>query len=656
MCGIAGVWATRGTSHPGELSEIVARMTHAMTHRGPDGSGMWADHERGLVLGHRRLAVVDLAETGRQPMTSANGRWTITFNGELYEDSELRRVLEADGTRFRGRSDTEVLVEAIAHFGLRETIDRIDGMYAFAVWDAERHELHLVRDRFGEKPLCYGTVGGRFVFASDTAAVRAGFPHGLSIDPEAVYRFLELRAVPSPLSIHRELRKVPAGHGVTVGTDGGVTRWCHWDLWEAAQAGYDDPLVVQPEEAAEQLHAVMQRSVSARLRADVPVGVFLSGGVDSSLVAAVAAEVTNHPVKTFTIGFDDARYDESVHAATVARSLGTEHCGLRLSPAEALRVVPSLVDIYDEPFADSSQLPTHLVSKLAGEQVTVALSGDGADELFGGYNRHQRLPQVWRRLQHVPVGARGVLARCLLWPPPSAVEAVVARLPASRRIRQPALKLQKLARAIGATDGAELYRSTLRLWDPPPVPSTAPPLHVFNGLLPYAHQLLLADTGGYLEHDILAKVDRASMAVGLEVRAPYLAAEVVQFALRLPLHQRLNHRETKLPLRRLLHDLVPDTTWDRPKTGFGIPLGEWLAGPLAGWANDHLHSGVLDQVGIDRTRVMRTWAEAQRQPDTLAPYLIWDVIMLSAFLQRHSGTQPGHQSPEPVRDNSDVPT
>ncbi len=632
MCGIAGLWDQHARlSEQGRVTAVRA-MTDAMTRRGPDAEGVWSG-ESGIVLGHRRLAVVELSEAGAQPMTTRSGRWTIVFNGEIYNHRLLRGRL-ADHA-LRGGSDTEVLIELIELLGLEATLHLVDGMFAFAAWDARDRRLHLARDRFGEKPLVYCRRDGVVSFASDVRTLREARLGPFVVDPEAIHRFLEFRMIPAPLTVYRDVRKVMPGSIISFDTAGRRTETRYFNPWTEAERLGNDPILESPQAIADRVEAVLGDTIAAQLCADVPVGVFLSGGIDSTLVTALAQSRSTTSVRTFTIGLDEAGFDESDWARKVAAHLGTDHTELIVKPPEAMAAIERVIAAYDEPFADSSQLPTLLVSELARQSVTVALGGDGGDEMFGGYNRHVWLPKLWSRLDRVPLGARKVAGRMVGGISPRALAKGAGLIPRLRDQRILEIKLAKLTRMTDADSLMELRRRAVSHWLNPAeitgldLPPWLPP--GWNPRLGVQESLLVADLAEYLPDEILPKVDRASMYPSLEVRAPYLGRDVFELAYRLPIGQRIRDGVTKAPLRDVLARHVPREMWERPKSGFGIPLGQWMAGPLRGWVDEHLHSPALTGLGLDMQPVFAAWSEAQRAPNTDQPYLVWDLVMLAAW-------------------------
>lgn len=645
MCGIAGLL---GPSAGDE--RLLEAMATPIRHRGPDAGGAWSDSAAGIGLAHRRLSIVDLSPHGAQPMASSNGRFVLSYNGEIYNHRELRAELEAANAApaggWRGHSDTETLAEGIAHWGLQGTLERAAGMFAIALWNRETRTLSLVRDRFGEKPLYYGWIGKDLAFASELKAIRAlpGFVG--EIDRQAVAGLCARAYVPAPLSIYRGIFKLPPGcilevtPGATprsappvVGEEGqGLRLNRYWDYQEVVAAGLRNPINSEAE-ALEQAEDALRRAISDQAVADVPVGAFLSGGFDSSTVVALYQQVSRRSVRTYSIGFTEEGFDEAPHARAVAAHLGTEHHELYVTPREAMEVLPLLASMYDEPFADSSQIPTFLVSRFARQDVTVALTGDGGDELFGGYNRHVIGPALWKRLAPIPPGVRA-LGRPLGSLPQRWFEMLVRSGPRGTGAARIAKGLQV---ATSARSPDDVYRAFIDEWafERSPVLGASPvpgvPLSV-AGASP-AERMMLGDALGYLPDDILCKVDRASMAVSLETRVPFLDHRLAAVAARIPIGMKIADGRGKLVIRKLLDRYVPSELTDRPKAGFGIPVGEWLRGPLKGWADDLLSEERLRRGGMfDVAAIRRRYAEHQsgHRDSTVA---LWSVLMFESWLE-----------------------
>lgn len=656
MCGIAGFFDADAATEASELGAVASMMADRLAHRGPDDAGVWTDERSGMAFAHRRLAIIDLTLEGRQPMTSASGRFVVTFNGEIYNFRALRGELEGHGIRFRSHSDTEVLLEAIEHWGLAGALERVNGMFAMGLWDRNEQTLHLIRDRLGEKPLYYGWVGRNFVFASELKAFRSFPGFQAEVDRGALALLLRHKYIPAPWSIYRGVRKLPPACVLSLRARDGVATpepVPYWSARRAAERGAGEPLDLSIDDAVDQLDSLLRDSVRIRLESDVPLGAFLSGGIDSSTVVALMQAESRWPVRTFTVRLDDQAFDEADHGLAIARRLGTDHVELRVTPTEALDVIPRLPALYDEPFSDSSQIPTFLISQMARRHVTVALSGDGGDELFGGYNRHAWVDDIWRRVGWMPRPARRAGAAAIRKVPPARWDAFFTKtgrvLPKRLRQRVPGDKMHKLARALEARDAAGMYLSLVSHWpDPTSLVAGAiePPTLVTDrtrwaDLPDFTQQMMYLDAVGYLPDDILAKVDRASMGVGLEVRVPLLDHRVFEFAWRLPQSFKVRDGKGKWLLRRVLDRYVPSHLVDRPKAGFGIPLGDWLRGPLRDWAETLLGAGRLRAEGfLDAGPIRTAWAE-HLSGKRSRQYELWDVLMFQAWLEETSSDVHG---------------
>lgn len=634
MCGIAGVLDVRRAGDEAGLAALAADMATSLHHRGPDAGGVWVDPGAGLALGHRRLSIVDLSPAGAQPMVSADGRWVIAYNGEVYNADALRADLP--GIAFRGRSDTEAILEGCARWGVRATVERLIGMFAFALWDRETRTLHLVRDRLGIKPLYWGRFGPLLLFGSELKALRRHPGWEPEIDRGAVAAFLRHDYVPGPAAIWQGVAKLEPGRILTVRAGEEPRIEAYWRLEDVVRAGQADPFAGTDEEAADRLEALLADAVSRRMIADVPLGAFLSGGIDSSTVVALMQRASDRPVRTFSIGFREQGFDEAPHARAVASHLGTDHTELYVESDDARAVIPRLPAIYDEPFADVSQIPTFLVSELTRRHVTVALSGDGGDELFAGYPRYTVTSAVWRRLGRLPASARRAAGRALGAVPVPVWDAVARMAPGSAAIYGD--RVHKLAGALGG-DADDLYRRMLSRWEDAAalVPGAVEPRGAFwddgpKGWLPdLVERMQLLDTRVYLPDDILTKVDRASMAVALEARVPLLDHRVVAFAWSLPMRFKLRGGESKWLLRRVLERHVPRALFERPKMGFGVPIDAWLRGPLRDWAESLLAEDRLRADGLlDPAPIRRRWAEHLSGRRNWQ-YPLWSVLMLQAW-------------------------
>jgi len=650
MCGVAGILGESASDE-----RVVRAMSAALAHRGPDDAGAWVDPEVGVALGHRRLSIVDLSPAGHEPMLSSNGRFVLTFNGEIYNFEDLRADLEAGGLvptgGWRGHSDTEVFLEAIAAWGVEAALSKAVGMFAFGLWDRRERLLTLARDRFGEKPLYYGWAGRNFVFGSELKALRAHPRFDNPIDRRALALFASRTHIPAPLSIYRSVFKLPpaclmeitveaASRPLDVAPQAGIRDRLrlkrYWAYRDVVRRALGDPIHDEVDALAE-LERVLATSIRGQSFADVPVGAFLSGGIDSSTVVALYQQHSSIPVRTFSIGFEDAAFNEAEHAKVVAQHLGTVHHEHYVTAAEARDVIPLLPAMYDEPFADSSQIPTHLVSRFARGQVTVALTGDGGDELFGGYNRHVVTPRLWEQVQRVPRLVRAASGSSLRRLPNQFWAGAAGLL---RGGRQPhvAGKLRKvLGAAATATSLEEIHRSLVEEW-----PSGRSPVLGGDGApLPFdleleapdAVRMMYWDAVSYLPDDILCKVDRASMAVALETRVPFLDHRVAEVAARIPLTLKIREGRGKFILRRLLDRHVPSSLVDRPKAGFAVPVGQWIKGPLRGWAEDLLDPRAMRADGwFDAQMISDRWRHhlTGRQDSTAA---IWAVLMFQSWLR-----------------------
>jgi asparagine synthase (glutamine-hydrolysing) len=672
MCGIAGIVSAKGVDR-----RLLERMTDAVSHRGPDDVGLWIDAEAGVGLGHRRLAIVDLSPAGHQPMLSADGRFVLTFNGEIYNHAEMRAELEASGAvpegGWRGHSDHEVFLQGIVIWGLKEALRRSAGMFAFALWDRRERTLSLVRDRFGEKPLYYGWAGRDLVFGSELKALRVHPQFDRAIDRRALRLLAARTYIPAPLSIYQGVFKLPPASVLTISADAAATPFSHppregrsegvtlehyWSYRDVVREGLDQPIDDEAE-ALEELERTLARAIAGQSMADVPVGAFLSGGVDSSTICALYQKYSSVPIRTFSIGFEAAGFNEAEDAKRVAAHLGTIHDERYVTVREAREVIPLLPQMYDEPFADSSQIPTHLVSRFAREQVTVALTGDGGDELFAGYNRHFAAPRLWQQLRRLPQPIRAAgspLSRL-----PSRLWTDLAGLLPGRH--QPHLggKIQKGLRLAASADSFDdVYLSFLDEWSHEPSPvlggDDGAPGFDLDGAAdtPDAVRMMYCDAVSYLPDDILAKVDRASMAVALETRVPFLDHRVAELAARIPLGLKIQGGRGKHVVRQLLYGLVPREIIDRPKAGFGVPVGEWIKGPLRSWAEDLLDPNLLrSQDWFDVDLVRSRWqAHLSGQRDSTPA--LWAILMFQSWLAAESQEVARAQVQDPVSSTASV--
>ncbi len=645
MCGITG-FVTTASQLESDLKQQVATMADGIRHRGPDSMGVWADAAEGVALGHRRLAIVDLSPQGAQPMVSACGRYTMVYNGEIYNHGALRA--ELGSLSWRGHSDSETMLACFTRWGFVDTLPKLVGMFAMAVWDQQERRLLLARDRMGEKPLYVGHLPcGDFVFASELKALRAHPRWHGTINRDAITLLLRHNCIPAPHSIYQGIRKMPPAQWLSLDASGQTTNGSYWDLRQVAAPSQRAVASSRTDaQAIDTLDTLLSDAVRGQMMADVPLGAFLSGGVDSSTIVALMARESTQKVRTFAIGFDESGFDEAVHAKAVAQHLGTDHTELYVSAQQALDVIPKLPTLYDEPFADSSQIPTYLVCAMARQHVTVALSGDGGDELFAGYTRYKVAQDLWGKLRKIPLALRKTMATGVLAVPPhlwqTLLGAAMAVLPAHKRLPNAGDKLHKFAATVlAAPDASAMYRALVSHWDHPASvvlgaqePNTL--LHdttLQDLLADPVERMSLTDQMTYLPDDILVKVDRAGMGVSLEARIPMLDHRVVAFAWQLPLHQKLRDGHSKWILRQLLYRHVPRHLIERPKQGFAIPLAQWLRGPLRAWAEDLLSEARLQREGYFNVKAVRhTWQDHVSGRRNWQ-YLLWDVLMFQAWLQ-----------------------
>lgn len=650
MCGFSGFF--QGQTNLASLADSIERMTSRITHRGPDDSGAWFDEGLGLALGHRRLSVLDLSPAGHQPMRSACGRYVIAFNGEIYNHLALRKQLAERGGApdWRGHADTETLLACFAAWGIDKTLRATVGMFALALFDRHERVLTLARDRMGEKPLYYGWQGNTLLFGSELKALKAHPEFRGEVDRDALTLLLRHNCIPAPFTIYRGISKLMPGYVLNVPLDGFACTSAaeprpYWRLNDAVEQGIRNPFAGSEDEAVSLLQGQLSESIADQMLADVPLGAFLSGGIDSSTIVALMQAQSQRPIRTFTIGFDESGYDEAAHAKAVAAHLGTDHTELYVRPEDALELIPKLPAIYCEPFSDSSQIPTFLVSQLARQHVTVALSGDGGDELFGGYNRYLSARKVWGGMQRLPRSARHAAARLLHALSPSTWDRVfeLAKplMPKRLHLATPGDKAHKLADVLSLSDSHAFFRQLTSHWkDPASVvigareprtlltnPSAWPETDCFE------HWMMAMDAQTYMADDILVKVDRAAMANSLETRVPMLDHRVVELAWRMPIGLKIRDGQGKWLLRQLLYRHVPKELIERPKMGFGIPLHVWLRGPLRDWADDLLDERKMREEGFFRPEsIRRIWDEHVSGRRNWQHHL-WDVLMFQAWLR-----------------------
>ena len=647
MCGITGFWDFSHRLTIEEADAAIRNMSDRLRHRGPDDEGWWANVADGIHLGHRRLSIIDLSPQGHQPMLSSDGRYVIVFNGEIYNFLELRAALESRGHRFRGHSDTEVMLASFTEWGITDAVTRFNGMFAFAVWDQREHTLYLVRDRLGEKPLYYGWVNGTFFFSSEIKALYVHPDFHAKIDRAALALYLCHLYVPAPHSIYEGISKLLPGCVLKVcDPNSALVPAPYWSLYETAKRGYEQPFQGTEEDAVTQLDELLLDAVRMRLIADVPVGAFLSGGLDSSLIVSLMQKVSERPVKTFSIGVHDDAYNEAEYAKHVARHLGTEHTELYVTPEDALGVIHLLPTIYDEPFCDSSQIPTFLVSRLARQHVKVSLSGDGGDELFCGYQRYWQTPDAWKKIGWMPHSLRSVLSRSLKSISPHHWNRVgdVISPTSSLKLGD---KLHKFASLLLAKDDDHLYRYMISLfwyWNDASVVlgqgtnslAQLEPHYPALSSLDFVQRMMYFDATFFLPDDILVKLDRASMSVSLESRVPLLDHRVVEFAWRLPLAMKIRNGESKWLLRQLLYRYVPRDLVERPKRGFGIPIATWLRGPLREWAESLLSEQRLMREGIFNPKPIRKKWDEFIGGERNWHYDLWAILMFEAWLEQRA--------------------
>jgi asparagine synthase (glutamine-hydrolysing) len=654
MCGLVGFLGGAVGADEGDM--LLRSISDKIIHRGPDDAGVWWDSEQRIGLGHRRLSIVDLSPAGHQPMSSARGRYVIAFNGEIYNHLDLREELEKiqlslpivkrGGLEWRGHSDTETLLAGIEFWGLEETLKKSIGMFAIALWDKKTRTLSLARDRIGEKPMYYGWQGqGKsrtFLFGSELKALKAHPAFAADIDRGALCLLLRHNYIPAPYSIYQGIAKLEPGCLLTVSLEHPEHRiWKYWDTVEVARTGVAKPFDGTPEQAVDALEKLAKDAVRQQMMADVPLGAFLSGGVDSSAVVALMQTQSKRPVKTFTIGFNEKGYNEAVYAKAVAAHLGTDHTELYVTPEQAMEVIPKLPSLYCEPFADSSQIPTFLVSQLAKQHVTVSLSGDAGDELFCGYNRYQLTASLWGRISTVPLPIRKLAAKGIAAISPAVWDSLGRMIPGSAKWNTIGDKLHKGAGVLSSRSVDELYLGMVSLAQTPVdyvIGGVEPPTHLTGlrpelGKLKTVERMMALDSISYLPDDILVKVDRAGMGVSLEGRVPFLDHRIVEFAWSLPLEYKLRDGQTKWPLRQVLYRHVPRELIDRPKMGFGVPLQDWLRGPLRNWAEDLLSEERLQREGyFYPTLIRQMWTEhLSGRRNWMA--LLWNVLMFQAWLE-----------------------
>ncbi len=645
MCGIAGFIESKITRNNESLQHIAQQMGKAIYHRGPDDYGEWSDAQHGVSLSHRRLSIIDLTKEGHQPMHSASERYVIVFNGEIYNFQEIKKDLNV---HWHGHSDTEVILAAIEAYGLDKSLQLFNGMFAFALWDKKEKTLTLARDRVGEKPLYYGLQNDTFLFASELRALKKHPSWNGEINREALALLVQYNYIPAPHSIYEDICKLEPAHYLVYSLDGKIQQKCYWDIKQVAQNGLENPLAIGTNDAVKLLDEKLKRAVSLRMISDVPLGAFLSGGIDSSTVVSLMQSVSKTPVKTFSIGFNEAGYNEAHHAKLVAKHLGTEHTELYVNPSDALDIIPKLPTLYDEPFADSSQIPTFLVSQMAREHVTVALSGDGGDELFAGYNRYFWVENIWKKVGMLPTPLRNISAKLITSIPVHLWDGLLNNLlklaPKQYRFAHPGDKIHKTAGLIAEASPDDMYHYLVTMWkNPEDIVKThkAPLNHNFAGNLPSAlsdatitERMMYQDMIGYLPGDILTKVDRAAMGVSLESRIPLLDHELIEFSWQVPLSMKINEGKGKWLLREVLYQYVPKELIERPKAGFAIPIGTWLRGELRDWSEALLDEKRLEKEGYFNPAPIRKCWEEHLSGKRNWQYHLWGVLMFQAWNEK----------------------
>lgn len=629
MCGITGfIDQHRRLNDPDSL---LHAMNNALEYRGPDGQGIWIDKQTLVGLAHRRLSIIDLSSDGRQPMVSSSQRYVISYNGEVYNFKILRTELEKLGHVFRGSSDTEIILEAIETWGLESALSRFIGMFAFALWDTHQHKLHLVRDRLGIKPLYYGEINGVFVFASELKAIRAFSGFEQPINRDSIALLLRHGYIPAPYSIYQGVNKLQPGHILSLSIDNdkklAYEKNIYWSAFAVAERGVNNQFIGKPEEAVEQLDQLLQESVKLRMLADVPIGAFLSGGIDSSITTALMQTHSSKPIKTFSIGFHEDSYNEAEYAKAISQHLGTDHTELYVSSDEAMAVIPKLHALYDEPFSDPSQIPTYLVSELTRKHVTVSLSGDGGDELFYGYSRYFFAQRIWNKIGWIPPKLRVALGHII-----------------STNLLCNFTKVRLISEVLSVTNQDDFYHRVVSAWKKPAdiVIGANEPLTALTGcsrkvqLKELSQRMMFFDLISYLPDDILVKVDRASMGVSLEARVPLIDHRIVEFAWRLPQSLKYRNRQGKWILRQVLYRYVPEELVERPKKGFGVPIDSWLRGPMRDWAEELLDEKRLYNEGYFYPKPIRKkWLEHLAGKHDWSHYL-WRVLMFQAWLEQNS--------------------
>lgn len=641
MCGVTGFWDTSKRTSSDMMQAALHKMSDTIVHRGPDGAGIWLDANIGIGLAHRRLAIIDLSEHGKQPMCSASQRYVISYNGEIYNHLEIKQLLQAENNvpDWRGHSDTEIILAAFEAWGVEVALTKFVGMFAISLWDTQEKRLFLIRDRMGEKPLYYGWCGDHLIFGSELKSLHAHFAWSKNINRDSVSLLMQYNCIPAPYTIYENIFKLEPGNFAIINSDKSMHKVAYWQLKnvinEAKPIAYSSPGA-----AVDALEKQLKLAIQQQMSADVPVGAFLSGGIDSSTIVALMQQQSIRPIKTFTIGFDDHAYNEAEQAKAIAKHLQTEHTELYLSPEQTTAIISDLPNFYDEPFADSSQIPTYIVAKLTRQHVTVSLSGDGGDELFAGYNRYTWLNMLWKKLSYLPKPARKLLAKIIMfWPPRSWDKLFIflnTFLPNSMQQRNPGEKLYKLAALCDAESPYAIYNMLLTHWSAD-TKVLLPDLSKDLNSASLTTTMMYSDSMRYLPDDILVKVDRAAMAVSLETRMPFLDHRVIEFAWSLPIDLKIRNGKNKWILREVLNRHVPPALFERPKMGFGIPIDQLLRGPLKEWAQDLLTSSMLSKHNLlDSKLIQKRWSEHLSGAGNWQ-YHLWDVLVFQSWYEAHHG-------------------
>ncbi len=642
MCGITGFYSLSGKRNKKDQVAIGRAMERAIAHRGPDAADIWQDENAPLTLCHRRLAIIDLSDDGRQPMTSHSGRYVVTYNGEIYNYQDLRVELEVLGAKFKSQSDTEVMLSAFEHWGVEAALQKLNGMFAVVLWDKKDKQLYFMRDRFGKKPLYVGWVDNDLVFSSELKSFHAHPDFRPEIDRDVLAQYMSYGYVQAPHCIFQNIwQMLPASimsldvHNLKVSENLSAKMQTYWALKDVVVEGKANFMTRPEGQIIDEFESKLQHAVNQRMISDVPFGAFLSGGIDSSSVVALMQKNASAPTKTFSIGFDQVGYNEAEHAKAIAKHLATDHQEFYVSAQDAMDVIPSLPDIYDEPFADSSQIPTYLISKLARDQVTVVLTGDGGDEILAGYDRHVKIPQLWEKLSFLPYPLRKLIGNAAAKMPDAVYRTLKPSSPLFPTQVKRALNLMK------HKDADDIYAALVTHWSPDAMIEGKSPTHplidkeFWPESLNFAEEMIFGDTLSYRPNDLMVKTDRASMAVALEARAPLMDYELCEYSWRLPHDMKVRGGEGKWLLRKVLERHVPKSLFDRPKMGFSVPIGTWLRGPLRSWGEDLLSQDKLERQGLFNVEnILNAWKEFQNTNTQDVPKHLWTVLMFQAWYER----------------------